>query len=77
MKLGEKYNQDSIIYKDKNEFAKFSCEDGNKGKVLFEFNTETSKNKRVMSFSPEATKYFFSALLKGSHRGRKFVFNTK
>lgn len=66
--LGKKYDQDSVIYKDDNEFVEI---DRNK-KVINNF--VRAAREKNLTFDKELFKQFFSALLKGSHRGKKFLF---
>jgi len=71
--LGIQFNQQDVIYKDKNKFVDISTnfKDGI-GTVLMDFIKKGwDKN---MTFDSEITKNFFSALAKGSHRGRKFAY---
>lgn len=73
IKLGQKYNQESVIYKDGDEFSLIGTNDiYGVGKVIKKFIKSGGKNN--MSMAAEITKEFFSQLLKGSHKGRKFVF---
>ena len=57
-----------MIYKDSKEFALIK-QDGN-----VEMNFMKAGGKANLQQSQEAVKYFFSSLLKGVHRGRKFAF---
>ena len=68
LKLANKINQESIIWKDENFFGILKCKDGS---VDYEFNND-DKN---MNFSPEATKKFSSKIKgKGHAKNTPFVF---
>jgi len=73
IELGKKYNQYSVIHKDKNDFSEIGT---NKaagiGKKLNSFKTE-GKGISVDSIGAIFTD-FFSKLVKGSHAGKKFLF---
>lgn len=72
--LGEKYDQDSILYKDGREFIEIGTNsDTGVGKVLGRFKMGAGHDNITLS-SP-LLKKFFTSLVKGSHRGRKFLFN--
>jgi len=68
LEWGDMYGQESVIFKDRNSFGMYYTQEPRKGDLVIEF-------ARGMEMSQEATKDFFSALKKGSHRGRKFVFS--
>ena len=75
IELGVKYDQDSVIYKDEREFKLISTSNrgGNAvGATMIDFKKGAGRNN--LELSKKALKNFFSALLKGSHRGRRFVF---
>jgi len=73
IELGKKYNQHSIIFKDASEFSMIGTnESAGIGKILSSFKFGSGKENLVLA--QEAMKDFFSALLKGSHRGKKFLF---
>ncbi len=74
IELGVKYDQDSVVYKDEREFKLISTSNrgGTIGSTMLDFKKEAGRNN--LELSKEALKSFFSMLLKGSHRGRKFVF---
>jgi len=75
--LGKEYNQDSVIYKGTNEFRIVSTSPSvaSVGSTLVDFNK--GSGKKNLDLAKDAVKEFFSALLKGSHSGRKFVFTEK
>lgn len=71
--LGVEYEQDSVIFKDDEVFIEIGTnETTGVGKVLSNF--KRGSGRANLSISGEFQE-FFSALLKGSHRGRKFLFN--
>ena len=71
--LGQKYNQDSILFKDKTGFFMIGTNNYTGiGTVLVKFKTQ-GKNVKVDDVGDAFTE-FFSRLLKGSHRGKKFLF---
>lgn len=73
LELGKKYNQHSVIYKDGSEFSMIGTNaSAGVGKVLSTFKAGVGKDNLVLA--QEAMKEFFSALLKGSDRGKKFLF---
>ena len=73
IKLGQKYEQDSILYKDSNAFVSIGANKSTGiGKEIVNF--KKGKGKDNISLAQDAIKNFFSQLLKGSHRGKKFVF---
>jgi len=75
IKIGSEYDQYSILYKDKNQFIEIGTNiNSGIGKILKNF-IKTSKENNI-NLAKEAIKDFFSSLLKGSHKGKKFVFNT-
>ena len=76
IELGEKFDQYSVIYKDKNEFIEIGTNDFSvKGQILSDF-IKKGWNKN-MQINSELTKELFSKLIKGSHKDRKFLFNLK
>jgi hypothetical protein len=76
IELGEKFDQYSVIYKDKNEFIEIGTNDFSvKGQILSDF-IKNGWNKN-MQINSKWTEEFFSKLIKGSHRDRKFLFNLK
>lgn len=78
IELGNKYDQESVIYKGLAEFrmvATSGHESKSVGATLQDFYNKGGR--RNIDLSKEAVKEFFSALLKGTHRGRKFVFTEK
>jgi len=73
MELGKKYDQHSVIVKDKQTFTMIGTNKGaGIGKVLDKFDVKG----RNISIDDVGDKFkdFFSRLLKGSHRGKKFLF---
>lgn len=72
--LGNKYEQDSVLFKDKNQFLELATKD-NSGKVLTNFKLKSGKEN--LNFSKEIISNFFSRLKYGSHKDKKFVFNLK
>lgn len=73
IELGKKYNQHSIIFKDASEFSLIGTnESAGIGKTLSNFKFGSGKENIVLA--QEAMKDFFSSLLKGSDRGKKFLF---
>jgi hypothetical protein len=76
MDLGEKYDQDSIIFKGNNEFAMISTNPSKGiGKKMVSFYKESGRDN--LEFDEEKLKQFWSELAKGSHAGRKFLFSDK
>jgi len=71
--LGAEYNQYSVLYKDKNIFVEIGTnKNSGVGTILGKFIKSSGKSN--YDFSKEILKDFFSSLLKGSHRGKKFLF---
>ena len=73
LELGKKYDQHSVIIKDKKAFAMVGTnKNAGIGKVLDKFDI----GGRNISVDDVGDKFkdFFSRLLKGSHRGKKFLF---
>jgi hypothetical protein len=70
--LGIKYDQYSVLYKDSDEFLEIGT-NSNAGikrvKNRFQF-----KDRNSLELAQDAMKDFFSKLIKGSHRGKKFLF---
>lgn len=70
MDLGQKYEQDSVIFKDMNEFSLIGT---NKftgvGKVLANFRFSSGRENLVAGM-----KDLFSSLIKGADKGKKFLF---
>jgi len=76
IKLGERYNQYSVIYKDEKEFIEIGTNDKSGiGKILNDFISK-GWNKNL-SFDSDLTKEIFSSLIKGSHKDKKFLYNLK
>jgi hypothetical protein len=74
IKIGTEYDQYSILYKDRNEFIEIGTNiNSGIGRVLTNFIKSNDMNN--INLTKDAIKDFFSSLLKGSHKGRKFVFN--
>jgi len=74
IELGIKYNQDTVIYKDKNEFGLISTSAtvGPVGTYVTDFKKSAGRDNFTMA--KKAVKDLFSYLLKGTHRGKKFRF---
>jgi len=71
--LGTKYNQHSVIYKDTKEFSLIGTNAAaGVGKTLSSFTFGKGKDNLVLA--QDAMKDFFSSLLKGSDKGKKFLF---
>lgn len=68
LKLCKEFNQESVLYKDSKEFVLIKQD----GSVDMKFTK--SGGKENFQQAQDAVKYFFSSLLKGAHRGRKFAF---
>ena len=76
LELGKKYNQHSVIVKDSNAFEMIGTnKTAGIGKVLDKF--ETGGRSISVDDVGEQLKDFFSRLLKGSHRGKKFLFKVQ
>jgi hypothetical protein len=74
--LGENYDQYSVIYKDRNEFVEIGTNDmSGKGSIVSNF--KKSGWDENMQINTDLTNDFFSKLARGSHRGKKFLFNIK
>jgi len=71
--LGRRYEQETVIYKDADFFGLIEVATGS---VWQEFVSGSGRENITLKH-PEIFKEFFSTLLKGSHRGRKFVFTVK
>lgn len=70
--LGIKYDQYSVIYKDSDEFIEIGTNKNagiGRTKNKFQFRDRDS-----LELAQEVMKDFFSKLIKGSHRGKKFLF---
>jgi len=75
VEFGKSFDQHSVIFKDNNEFILIgSNQNSGVGKILTNF---VRGGKNNINTAKEAIKDFFSALAKGSHRGKKFVFNVE
>ena len=74
--LGSDLDQDSVIYKDKNSFELVGTNRATgKGKVLMNFRGGGGRDS--ITLAKDAIKDFFSSLVKGSQRGKKFLFQTE
>lgn len=74
--LGSDLDQDSVIYKDKNSFELVGTNRATgKGKVLMNFRGSGGRDS--ITLAKDAIKNFFSSLVKGSQRGKKFLFQTE
>ena len=73
IELGKKYDQFSVIIKDKNTFAEIGT---NKNAGINSVQNSFDIGGRNISVDDVGDKFkdFFSRLLKGSHRGKKFLF---
>ena len=73
LELGKKYDQFSVIIKDKNAFAEIGT---NKNAGINSVQNSFDISGRNISVDDVGDKFkdFFSRLLKGSHRGKKFLF---
>lgn len=74
IRLGTEFNQWSVIYKDSEKFVEIGTNE-NSGIGSIQRNFVSGSGKQNFTMSPERIKEFFSALAKGSHRHRKFLFN--
>ena len=74
--LGIEFEQYSVIYKDSKKFVEIGTNKDSGIKTIKNNFIQKGWNKNL-KFDSELTKEFFSELLKGSHRGRKFLFNLK
>ena len=74
--LGSDLDQDSVIYEDKNSFELVGTNRATgKGKVLMNFRGGGGKDS--ITLAKDVIKDFFSSLVKGSQRGKKFLFQTE
>jgi len=73
LKLGLEYDQETVIYKDGKEFSLLSTQKQDLGHVYASFLKGSGRDNYTMD--PKNTKDLFSAIAKGSHRGRQFRFN--
>jgi len=74
IRLGTEFNQWSVIFKDSTKFVEIGT-NVNSGIGTIQRNFISGAEKENFTMSPERIKEFFSALSKGSHRHRKFLFN--
>ena len=75
IKFGEKFDQHSVIYKDNTEFSLIGTNpSAGVGKVMTNFIRGGKKN---LDLAKDSIKDFFSALLKGKDKGKKFVFRVE
>lgn len=73
--FGQQYDQHSVIFKDSSEFSLIGTnENAGVGKILTTFVRGGRKN---LDMAKESIKDFFSSLLKGSDRGKKYVFRVE
>lgn len=72
VRLGIKYDQYSVIYKDKNSFVEIGTNsDSGINTILNRFSSD---KRNGMTFAKELVKKYFSSLLFGPHMNRKFNF---
>ena len=77
MELGKKYDQFSVIIKDKNTFAEIGTnKNAGINSVQNKFDVGGKRNISVDDVG-NIFKDFFSRLLKGSHAGKKFLFKVQ
>lgn len=75
IEFGKEFNQHSVIYKDSSEFSMIGTnENAGIGSTVMNF---VRGGKNNINMAKDAIKDFFSTLTKGSHRGKKFVFNVE
>ena len=75
MEFGKAFDQHSVIFKDDKEFVLIGTNSSSGfGQTITTF---VRGGKSNMNMAKEAIKDFFSALAKGSHSGKKFVFNVE
>ncbi|HIJ11650.1 TPA: DUF3293 domain-containing protein [Candidatus Woesearchaeota archaeon] len=73
IEMGKAYDQHSVIYKDSKEFALIGTnQNAGIGKTLDRFVATGGRDS--MTLAKDAIKDFFSSLMKGSHKGKKFLF---
>lgn len=73
--IGQHFDQHSVIFKSNDEFVLIGTnENSGIGKVMMNF---VKGGKGNISLAKDAIKDFFSSLVKGSQRGKKFVFNVE
>jgi len=71
--IGMKFEQYSVIYKDNREFIEIGTnKNSGIGKTINTFRFKSGKDNLLLA--KKVIKDFFSQLLKGSHRGKKFAF---
>ncbi|NIU01654.1 MAG: DUF3293 domain-containing protein, partial [Nitrosopumilaceae archaeon] len=71
--LGVKYDQDSVMFKDNTEFVYIGTNEYTGiGKVTASFDYKSGKKNIVKGLDD-----LFSALTKGPHKGKKFLFTMK
>ena len=75
MNIGKEFNQESIIYKDANEFSLISTLPTSYGEEELSFKQGEWKDN--MEFSKDVLQSYFSELSKGSHAGKRFTFKMK
>jgi hypothetical protein len=75
IRFGEAFDQHSVIYKDDSEFVMIGTnKNAGVGKELMNF---VRGGKDNINLAKDAIKDFFSSLVKGNQRGKKFVFNVE
>ncbi len=75
IKFGEEFEQHSVIYKDATEFSLIGTNaSAGVGKIMTNFVRGGKKN---LDMAKDSIKDFFSSLLKGSDRGKKYVFRVE
>jgi hypothetical protein len=75
IRLGKKYEQESVLYKDKTQFSYISTKDVPSypvGSVIMNF--QKSKGRDNMTFAKEMVSQYYSELLYGPHHGRKYAY---
>jgi hypothetical protein len=65
LKLGKKYKQESILFKNQNQFILLNCDTGS---VDMKFAKSTNGS---LTFKPDVLKYAFSQLIKGNKNSQK------
>jgi hypothetical protein len=71
LELGNQFGQETIIWKDRDEFSMLRCKDGS---VDLSFKAQAGRD--LLTFDEENVKHVFSKLVKGraSQRDKKFAF---
>ena len=74
--IAQSLEQDTIIFKDATEFSLIGTNDSTGvDDVIMSFST--AENSNINTDAEELFKEYFSSMKKGSHKGRKFIFNLK